>query len=82
MLETAWAFLCLLLAQRPQLAAMEELNMKSKWLVWWRDGSVTVWDAAQWSAAQLVAMGNVIDAELVPAAMARSARSWWQEDAR
>ncbi len=54
--------------------------MKTKWLVWWRDGSVSIFDAAQWTAAQLTAMANVIDAALCTEAVAAEVREWWESD--
>lgn len=54
--------------------------MKSKWLVWWRDGSVTVWDAARWTATQILSMANVIDAALCSAETAAEVADWWQSD--
>lgn len=57
-----------------------EHAMKTKWIVWWRDGTVTVWDAAAWTAAQIAAMANVIDAALCPAETAAEVAEWWASD--
>jgi hypothetical protein len=54
-----------------------------KWVVFWKDGDVTVWTVAQWSLAQLESMANVIDAVLVPEGVSPVlVATWWREDCR
>ena len=56
-----------------------------KWLIWWRDGDVTVWDAAQWPLWplwRLEEMRNVVDVRMVEGPLAVLAMvAWWREDA-
>lgn len=52
-----------------------------KWLVFWKDGDVSLWDMSFVTAAQLATMRNVVDAQLVPAMMAVRAAAWWMSDA-
>jgi len=53
-----------------------------KWLIFWRDGDVSLWDIREWSAAQILALGNAIDVRLVPegASSALAMVMWWRSD--
>jgi hypothetical protein len=52
-----------------------------KWLVFWKDGDVSLWDAREWTAAQIVALKMAIDAVLVEDGVSPVvAATWWASD--
>lgn len=52
-----------------------------KWLVFWKDGDVSLWDAGTWTAAQILALANAVDAVLVPDGVSPvAAAAWWSSD--
>jgi hypothetical protein len=55
--------------------------MNTKWIIWWRDGSVTVWEVASWPVRQLLAMRNVVDVAPCDAKTAAQVSVWWDSDA-
>lgn len=52
-----------------------------KWLVFWKDGDVSLWDVGVWTAAQILALANAVDVVLVQDGISPVvAAAWWESD--